>query len=492
MMHQCAIRKGFCRVDKFTYVWDAASIPLCYPAPFYNQTIDLHTDKEGKVMNIRIPSLGLAYSHLTPCPPYVINCQTGKQRDLENLHCSAEGMVFYTAGCEELKEMRENVGGSQRVPGANSKNDVRGHVENIFALDTYNFLEDELEDLQQETNILRYLTACRLHRVMDQVFKRMSRLFPSEIASLALGRKTAAIYEGDVLREILCKPQQLKLNLGMRFNGTIAARPIATSVDPVTNQIRYFQLHTDGNFYPGINYFGQYNPEHNEVFFINNTFHRYVNYTLTQRRANVTMLKITDEYQKVPQRKPVDFELRDEILEKALVNKPKDYIQLERNMEESMRVNRQIQKMFSKELFDRKTGGTSQQTKLDQIAKPGIVASLSTLSPGAQAFVLGMHFISWMTSSGVMLVIIILTVCYCRGRVKKNSRSGGSLIPIRYEKPMKEGKLESVTINVGQHGKDTIPRSVRQDLGAKPLPGDVPKIRHTRNKRRISGQSRSE
>ena len=105
--------------------------------------------------------------------------------------------------------------------------------------------------------------------------------------------------------------------MGMRFNGTIATRPVATSIDPFTNQIHYFQLHTNGNFYPGVNYFEPFNPEHKEVFNINNTFRRFVNYTLTQRRSNVTMLKITDEYQKVLQRKLVDFEIRDEISEKA-------------------------------------------------------------------------------------------------------------------------------------------------------------------------------
>ena len=94
LTHGCAIRKGFCNVDKYTYLWDAAKVPVCYFAPFYNQTVNIHTDKEGKVMNIRIPELGLAYNHLTPCPPYVINCQTREWRDFENLHCSAEGMVF--------------------------------------------------------------------------------------------------------------------------------------------------------------------------------------------------------------------------------------------------------------------------------------------------------------------------------------------------------------------------------------------------------------
>ena len=36
MMHECAIRKGFCSVDKYTYIWDTTTVPLCYPAPFYN------------------------------------------------------------------------------------------------------------------------------------------------------------------------------------------------------------------------------------------------------------------------------------------------------------------------------------------------------------------------------------------------------------------------------------------------------------------------
>ena len=38
--------------------------------------------------------------------------------------------------------------------------------------------------------------------MVDQVFKKLIRLFPSEVASLALGRKTAAIYRGDVMWEI--------------------------------------------------------------------------------------------------------------------------------------------------------------------------------------------------------------------------------------------------------------------------------------------------
>ena len=152
----------------------------------------------------------------------------------------------------------------------------------------------------------------------DQVLKKLSRLFPSEITSLALGRKTAALYKGDVIREILCKPQQLKLNVKMKFNKSLASRPIATSIDPISNEVRYYQLHTDGNFYPGVNYFEPFDPDHNVVFLINETFHRFKNYTLTQRVANITMLKIADDFQKVQQKKQVDFELRDEILERAL------------------------------------------------------------------------------------------------------------------------------------------------------------------------------
>ena len=106
-----------------------------------------------------------------------------------------------------------------------------------MTLDTYNFLADEIEDLQEKTDILRYLTACKQSHMADQVLKKLSRLFPSEIASLALGRKTAAIYRGDVMREILCKPQQLKLNIGMKINNSMAARPVATSIDPVTNKV---------------------------------------------------------------------------------------------------------------------------------------------------------------------------------------------------------------------------------------------------------------
>ena len=46
LVHGCAIRKGFCNVDKYTYIWDAMKVPICYPAPFYNQTVNIHTDKE--------------------------------------------------------------------------------------------------------------------------------------------------------------------------------------------------------------------------------------------------------------------------------------------------------------------------------------------------------------------------------------------------------------------------------------------------------------
>ena len=93
------------------------------------------------------------------------------------------------------------------------------------------------------------------------------------------------------------------------------------------------------------------------------------------------MLKITDEYQRVLKRKPVDFEIRDEILEKTLTSKPSDYMKLKQNIERSLQMNRQVQKMFSKEFFDQKTGNLSPQVKLDQMAEPGIVASLSNLSP---------------------------------------------------------------------------------------------------------------
>ena len=47
LMHGCAIRKGYCNGDKYTYVWEAVEVPICYPPAFYNQTVDRHTDKEG-------------------------------------------------------------------------------------------------------------------------------------------------------------------------------------------------------------------------------------------------------------------------------------------------------------------------------------------------------------------------------------------------------------------------------------------------------------
>ena len=79
----------------------------------------------------------------------------------------------------------------------------------------------------------------------------------------------------------------------------------------------------------------------------------------------------------------MDFEIRDEILEKALTNKPKDYMKLEQDIERSLQMNRQVQKLFSKEFFDHKTKEIVSKAKLDQMTKPGIVASLSSLTPGA-------------------------------------------------------------------------------------------------------------
>ena len=66
-------------------------------------------------------------------------CQTKGQKDFENFHCSAEGRVFYTAGCEELKKARaikNTFGGKERFNENRANYINRGHVENIFALDT--------------------------------------------------------------------------------------------------------------------------------------------------------------------------------------------------------------------------------------------------------------------------------------------------------------------------------------------------------------------
>ena len=63
-------------------------------------------------------------------------------------------MVFYTAGCEELKRAREIKDKAKRRKEANDEtinHIARGHVENIFALDTYNFLADEMEDCKKKT-----------------------------------------------------------------------------------------------------------------------------------------------------------------------------------------------------------------------------------------------------------------------------------------------------------------------------------------------------
>ena len=94
MMPGCAIRKGFCNVDKYTYIWDAKKVPVCDSAPFCNRTVNIHTDKQGKVMNIRIPELGLAYNHLTQCPTYVMNCATKINKILKIFIVLQKGWYF--------------------------------------------------------------------------------------------------------------------------------------------------------------------------------------------------------------------------------------------------------------------------------------------------------------------------------------------------------------------------------------------------------------
>ena len=62
-------------------------------------------------------------------------------------------MVFYTARCEELKRAWtiKNEAEKKEKPNGKTINHIsREHVENIFALDTYNFLADEIEDLQEK------------------------------------------------------------------------------------------------------------------------------------------------------------------------------------------------------------------------------------------------------------------------------------------------------------------------------------------------------
>ena len=83
--------------------------------------------------------MGLAYNHLTPCPSYVLNCQTKDQNDFENCQCSAEGMVFYTANCKELQKIRLNKNAFEERKRYNENRIVyasAGHVESIFPLDS--------------------------------------------------------------------------------------------------------------------------------------------------------------------------------------------------------------------------------------------------------------------------------------------------------------------------------------------------------------------
>ena len=149
----------------------------------------------------------------------------------------------------------------------------------------------------------------------------------------------------------------------------------------------------------------------------------------------------------------MDFKIRDEILEKALINKPKDYMKLEQEIKQSLQMNRQVQVLFSKEFFDDKTDGVISETKLDEMVKPGIVSSLANLSPGVQNFFSGMHFISWFTSSGIIILVILVLICYCRARRNKNRSKYMEMRPVEYERRNEPGNDGKIVINVGKEDK---------------------------------------
>ena len=86
------------------------------------------------------------------------------------------------------------------------------------------------------------------------------------------------------------------------------------------------------------------------------------------------------------------------------------------------------------------------EPKLDHIIRPGLVASLSSLTPGVQNFFSGMHFLSWFTSSEIILVIVVTLICYCRACMKRNNNSYMNMTPVRYE--ANHGKIGSDKVKI--------------------------------------------
>ena len=87
------------------------------------------------------------------------------------------------------------------------------------------------------------------------------------------------------------------------------------------------------------------------------------------------------------------------------------------------------------------------------MAKPGIVATLASLSFGVQKLFSGMHVISWLTSSGVVITVILVIVCYCRARRKRSRQPYCETVPVRYERRNESGESEKIIINVGKNNE---------------------------------------
>ena len=59
-----------------------------------------------------------------------------------------------------------------------------------------------------------------------------------------------------------------------------------------------------------------------------------------------------------------------------------------------------------------------------------------------------------------------------------------NIIPIRYERPRGGKEPENVIISVEQTKDESSPSSIKHNQSTKSAPKDVPKIRHTRNKKK--------
>ena len=286
----CKYDNGFCKTETVTLVWQKQNNKFCKylkNSSHYQGETKLHYDNTDTLISVEIPEITVAFNEFKPTNSKILQCFTETNMEVRQTY---NDFVLVSNDCFSQRQTLPSLPAKIFSAINNTKSTINDPENLIIPLLDFlsTTITDHIEQLEKQINLLQ----CQNNQETQLQMKLLARMFPSEVLSKLVNRKTAATSQGNVLSELSCTKASAHLTPSLRYeHNRYATRPIALLHTP--NKSIIIQQQPDGYWSDSIKAFSQVPIQGLMTFKVKNRIITYNNMTLMAEPLEVNRLFYT-------------------------------------------------------------------------------------------------------------------------------------------------------------------------------------------------------